>query len=196
MGRTRSIAAYRSLTCRVAIAVIGACLSGLARPGEVAEEAHQIFPPLQLFKDLCVDAGWSLAHVTELADQRHLALISSESVPTPHESPALKNIWEARTVVGPIGIVVIEGGNSSGAHTFTCSVTAPSDSANFIQLWLQSSLGDPAFKLNKPENAAEIHWTNAFDGGKAEVILLTRVPGENSALLSVMKHQNGANERR
>jgi hypothetical protein len=60
-------------------------------------------------------------------------LISSEDVPTPDGSPAHKNIREAKTVIGPIGIIVIEGISGSHGHTFTCTctVTTPSDSKAF-----------------------------------------------------------------
>jgi hypothetical protein len=44
--------------------------------------------------------------------------------------------------------------------------------------------------LNKPPNATEVHWTHSFDEGKIDVILLTRVPNENNALLTIMKHMD------
>jgi len=116
-------------------------------------------------------------------------LISSEDVPTPDGSPAHKNIREAKTVIGPIGIIVIEGISGSHGHTFTCAVTTPSDSTAFIQSWCRSSFGDPTLTVNKPPNATEIHWTHTFEDGKVDVTLLTRGPNENYALLSIMKHR-------
>jgi hypothetical protein len=123
------------------------------------------------------------------AEQHHFVLISSEDVPTPDGSSAHKGIWEAKTVVGPIGIIGVEGSRESHGHTVTCSVTAPSDSTDFLQKWLKSSFGDPTSTAKSADNATEIHWSHSFGDGKIDVILLTRVPGQNSALLTVMKHR-------
>lgn len=123
------------------------------------------------------------------AEQHNFALVSSEDVPTPDGSPGHKGIWEAKTVIGPIGIIGVEGTSESHGHTVTCSVTAPLDSTDFVRSWLNSSFGDPTSTLKKPENATEFHWTHSFEDGRIDVIFLTRLPGQNSALLSVMKHE-------
>jgi hypothetical protein len=154
------------------------------------DDTHVIFPPLQIFRDLCTDAGWSIHEVSLLAAQRRFALLSSEDIPMPDGSSAHKNIWEAETLVGRLGIVVIEGASRSHGHTFTCSVTAPLESTTFIQSWCNGSFGNPTVTLNKPPNATEVHWTHSFDEGKIDVILLTRVPNENNALLTIMKHMD------
>ncbi len=179
------------LSCfhRILLTSAGAYLLGFANVCSAANETHVVFPPLQLFRDFCVDGGWSLDEASQLAEQRHLALISSEDVPIPHRGPAHKKVWQAETAVGRIGIIVIDGTSGSHGHTFTCSVTAPSYSTSFIQSWCKSSFGDPTLTLNKPPNAIEIHWTHPFEDGKVDVILLTRVPSDNSALLTVMKHR-------
>jgi hypothetical protein len=155
-----------------------------------ADETHAIYPPLQIFKELCLDAQWSLQAVAQLAEHHHYALISSEDVPTPDGSPAHKGIWEAKTAIGPVGIISVEGDSESHGHTMTCTVSAPSDSTDFIQACLKGSLGHPTSTLSKPPNATEIHWTHTFEDGKVDVILLTRMPSQNSALLTVMKHRD------
>jgi hypothetical protein len=175
---------------RFSLLIAGAAALNFAGVCSAADETHVIFPPLQLFKDFCLDAGWSLSDVSQLAAQRHLELMSSEDVPMPDGSPAHKNIWQAETVFGHIGIVVIEGASSTHGHTFTCTVTAPPDSAAFIHSWCSSSFGDSTLTLNKPPKATETHWTHSFDDGKVDVILLTQAPNENYALLSVMKHMD------
>jgi hypothetical protein len=175
---------------RFLLMMAGAYALSFASVCPAADETHKIFPPLQLFKDFCLDAGWSLSDVSQLAAQRHLALMSSDDVPIPDGSPAHKNIWQAETVVGHIGVVVIEGTSAAHGHTFTCTVTAPPDSAAFIHTWCSSSFGDPTLTLNKPPKAIETHWTHSFEDGKVDVILLTQAPNENYALLTVMKHRD------
>lgn len=174
---------------RISLAIASAYLLGFASVCSAASETHVVFPPLQLFKDFCVDGGWSLDEASRLAEQRHLALISSEDVSVPDGGPAHKNIWQAETAVGHIGVIVIDGISGSHGHTFTCSVTAPSYSTAFIQSWCRNSFGEPTLTLNKPPDVSEIHWTHPFEDGKVDVILLTRVPNENSALLTAMKHR-------
>jgi hypothetical protein len=170
--------------------VAGAFSLGFGNICSSADETHAIYPPLQIFKEFCLDAEWSLQAVAQLAEQHHYALVSSEDVPTPDGSPAHKGVWEAKTVIGPVGIIGVEGDSQSHGHTVTCSVTAPLDSTDFMQSWLKSSFGDPTSTLKKPENATEVHWMHTFEDGKIDVILLTRLPGQNSAVLSVMKHKD------
>ena len=174
---------------RASLIIAVAFVVSLARICSAADETHVIYPPLQIFKEFCLDAEWSLEAIAHLAEQHNFALISSEDVPTPDGSPAHKGIWEAKTVIGPIGIIGVEGVSGSHGHTVTCSVTAPLDSTDFMQSWLKSSFGDPTSTLKKPENATEFHWMHTFEDGKIDVILLTRLPGQNSAVLSVMKHK-------
>jgi hypothetical protein len=40
----------------------------------------------------------------------------------------------------------------------------------------------------------EIHWTHSFEDARIDVILLTRLPSQNSALLTVMKHKDSPEE--
>jgi hypothetical protein len=181
---------FKPSRCRTALVVAGAFGLWLGNTCSSADETHAIYPPLQIFKEICLDAEWSLQAIAELADQHHYALISSEDVPTPDGSPAHKGIWEANTVIGPVSITDIEGGRESNGHTMTCTVSTPSNSTNFIQAWLKGSFGNPTSTLNKPPNATEIHWTHTFEDGTVDVILLTRMPSENSALLTVMKHKD------
>jgi hypothetical protein len=175
---------------RTSLVVAGAFGLGLGNICSSADETHAIYPPLQIFKEFCLDAEWSLQAVAQLAEQHHYALISSEDVPTPDGSPAHKGIWEAKTAIGPVGIISVEGDSESHGHTMTCTVSAPSDSTDFIQAWFKASFGDPSSTLNKPPNATEIHWTHTFEDGKVDVILLTGMPSPNSALLTVMKHKD------
>jgi hypothetical protein len=120
--------------------MVAAFVAGLTGVCSAADDKHVIYSPLQLFKDFCTDAGWSLVDVSRLAQQQNLALISSEDVPVLDDSPAHKRIWEAKTVVGPVGVIVIDGKSKSHGHTVTCSVRAPPESANFIRSWCVSSL--------------------------------------------------------
>jgi hypothetical protein len=46
---------------RFSIMMAGVCALNFASVCSAADETHVIFPPLQLFKDFCLDAGWSLA---------------------------------------------------------------------------------------------------------------------------------------
>ncbi len=153
-----------------------------------ADQAPVVFPPLQFFTEVCVGAGYSLDELSQLAKQHHIELVSSESLPTPDGSKAQKTIWQAQTAVGPIGLVAVAGASPTHGLTFTCSVTAPSDSASFIQAWGVRSFGDPQTTLSKPEGATEIHWTHTIEDEKEEVILLTRIPAQTSALLTLMRH--------
>jgi hypothetical protein len=153
-----------------------------------AEQAPVVFPPLQFFTEVCVGAGYSLDELSQLAKQHHIELVSSESLPMPDGSKAQKTIWQAQTAVGPIGLIAVAGASATHGQTFTCSVTAPSDSASFVQAWCVRSFGDAQTTLSKPEGATEIHWTHKIDDEKEEVILLTRMPGQTSALLTLMRH--------
>jgi hypothetical protein len=155
-----------------------------------AEETHAIFPPLQIFKELCLDVPWSLQAIADLAKQHDYALISAEDIPTPDGSPMHQVNWEAKTAIGPVGIITAEVYSESHGYTSTCSVSAPTNSTDFIQGWLKGSFGNPTSTLNKPSNATEIHWTNISEDMKIDVVLLTRMPSQNSALLTVMKHKD------
>jgi hypothetical protein len=160
-----------------------------------AEETHAIFPPLQIFKELCLDVPWSLQAIADLAKQHDYALISAEDIPMPDSSPIHQVNWEAKTAIGPVGIITAEGYSESHGYTLTCSVSAPTNSTDFIQGWLKGSFGNPTSTLSKPSNAAEIHWTNISEDMKVDVILLTRMPSQNSALLTVMKHKDSPKSR-
>jgi hypothetical protein len=175
---------------RILLTVAAALGLGFGNICSSADETHAIYPSLQIFKEFCLDAEWSLQAVARLAERHSYALISSEDVPTPDGSPTHKAIWEAKTAIGPVGIISVEGISESHGHTMTCTVTTPSGATDFIQGWLKSSFGDPTTTLNKPPNATEFHWTHSFEDGKVDVILLTRTPNENSALLTVMKHRD------
>lgn len=166
---------------------VAASLARFASICSAADQPH-VYPPLQIFKDFCL-ASWSLEQVAQMATQQHLSVISSENVPTP-DLPAAKRIWEAQTVIGPIGVIGIEGESKIHGHTFTCSVTSPTDSTDFIRSWLKSSFGEPSSTLNLPDNATEFHWMHQFENGKVDVALLTRLPNENHAMLSVTKHED------
>jgi hypothetical protein len=155
-----------------------------------AEETRAIFPPLQIFKELCLDVPWSLQAIADLAKQHGYALISAEDIPMPDGTPSHLVNWEAKTAIGPVGITTIEGYSEAHGYTSTCSVSAPTYSTGFIQTWLNGSFGNPTSTLNKSSEAAEIHWTNISEDMKIDVILLTRMPGHNSALLTVMKHKD------
>lgn len=174
---------------RASLTLSVAFLASFARICSASDETHVIFPPLQIFKEFCLDAEWSLDAIAHLAEQHSFALVSSEDVPTPDGSPAHKAIWEAKTAVGPIAIIGVEGINKSHGRTITCSVTAPSDSTDFMRSWLKSSFGDPTSTSKTPENAMEFHWMHSFEDGKVDIVLLTRLPSQNSAVLTVMKHK-------
>jgi hypothetical protein len=177
---------------RTSVALAGALVLSLSCICSSADETHAIYPPLQIFKEFCLDAGWSLETLARLAEQHHYALISSKDVTTPDGSVAHQSIWQAEASIGPIGIIGIEGISESRGHTVTCTVTAPSDSTDFMQAWLTGSFGDPTSTLNTPQSATEIHWTHTFEDGKVDVSLLMRVPGQNTALLTVMKHKDAS----
>ena len=178
-----------SFTMAVAIS---ASLSSIC---SAAEETNAIFPPLQIFKELCLDVPWSLQAIADLAKQHNYALISAEDIPMPDGNPMHQVNWEAKTAIGPVGIITAEGYSESHGDTSTCSVSAPMDSTDFIQGWLKGSFGNPTSTLSKPPNATEIHWTNISEDMKIDVILLTRMPSQNSALLTVMKHRNSPKSR-
>ena len=137
-----------------------------------------------------MDVPWSLQAIADLAKQHDYALISAEDIPMPDSSPIHQVNWEAKTAIGPVGIITAEGYSESHGYTLTCSVSAPTNSTDFIQGWLKGSFGNPTSTLSKPSNAAEIHWTNISEDMKIDVILLTRMPSQNSALLTVMKHKD------
>jgi hypothetical protein len=146
-----------------------------------------VFPPLQIFKEFCTDGSWSLDDLLQLGEQRHFALVTSEDVPMPAGIKAHMIILQADTAVGLAVLTIIAGENKANEYRLTCTVTAPADSADFMQSWLRQSLGDPTLTLKKPQNATEIRWAQTFDGGKTEVALNTRVPDEKHATLSIMK---------
>jgi hypothetical protein len=77
------------------------------------------FPPLQIFKDLCAAAGWSLDDVAQLAEQRHFALISSEDVPTPDGNQAHKIMWQAETEAGSTVITGLSEEMTPECRNFT-----------------------------------------------------------------------------
>jgi hypothetical protein len=158
-----------------------------------AEETRAIFPPLQIFEALCLGVPWSLQAIADLAKQHDYALISAEDIPTPDGSPSHLVNWEAKTAIGPVSITTFEGYNETHGYTSTCSVSAPTDSTDFNENWLNGSFGNPTSTLNKSPKAAEIHWTNQSEDMKIDVILLTRMPDHNSALLTVMKHKDSPN---
>jgi hypothetical protein len=115
------------------------------------------------------------------------AVADSATVPTPDGSPAHKIIWQAGTAAGPIGVIVVAGENKSHDYTEACTVTAPADSADFMQSWLRSSLGQPTSTLKKPDGASEIHWQQTSQEMRFDVSLLTQMPDKKSAAVSVMK---------
>jgi hypothetical protein len=170
-----------------ALIVAAAFVPVFARICFAADAKPIVFPPLQIFKDLCADASWALDDVSRLAEQRHFALLSSEDLPMPDGNLAHKNMWQAETAVGPTVIIVIAGENKAHVYRLTCSVTAPSEFTDFIQSWVKQSFGNPTLTLNKPQNATEIHWAQTFDEGKIEVTLNTRAPDDKHAMLSITK---------
>jgi len=155
-----------------------------------AEETHAIYPPLQIFKELCLDVPWGLQAIADLAKQHDYALISAEDISLPDGSPAHLVNWEAKTVIGPVAITTVEGYSETHGYTSTCSVSAPTNSTDFIQSWLSGSFGNPTSTLKKSSNAAEIHWTNISEDMKIDVILLTRMSDHDSSLITVMKHKD------
>jgi hypothetical protein len=159
------------------------------------EETRAIFPPLQIFKELCLDVPWSLQAISDLAKQHGYALISAEDIPMPDGSPSHLVNWEAKTAIGPVAITTVEGYSEAHGYTSTCSVSAPTDSANFVQNWLNGSFGNPTSTVNKSSSAAEIHWTNTSADMKIDVILLTRMPDHDAALITVMKHKDSPKSR-
>jgi hypothetical protein len=172
---------------RTALAVAAASAVSLARVCLAADASPMVFPPLQIFKEFCADASWSLDDLSKAAEQRHFALVSSKDVPMPDGNSAHMIMWQAQTPVGPTVVTVVAGENKAHDYRLTCTVDAPADSADFMQSWLRQSFGSPTLTLNKPQNATEIHWTQAFDGGKIEVTLYTRAPDEKHATLSITK---------
>jgi hypothetical protein len=160
-----------------------------------AEETRAIYPPLQIFKELCLDVPWSLRAIADLARQHDYALISAEDNPMPDGSPSHLINWEAKTSIGPVGITTVEGYSENHGYTSTCSVSAPTDSTDFIQSWLSSSFGNSTSTLKKSPDALEIHWTNVSEDMKIDVILLTRMPDHNSALITVIKHKDPPKSR-
>jgi hypothetical protein len=71
-------------------------------------------------------------------------------------------------------------------------VTAPADSADFMQSWLTSSLDQPTSTLKKPDGASEIHWQQTSQEIRFDVSLLTQMPDKKSAAVSVMKYIKAA----
>jgi hypothetical protein len=178
----------RTLLASFTVAV--AISASQARICSAAEETHAIFPPLQIFKELCLDVPWSLQAIADLAKQHNYALMSAEDISMPDGSPMHQVNWEAKTAIGPVGIITAESSSEAHGYTSTCSVSAPTNSTDFIKSWLNGSFGNPTATLNKPQSAAEIHWTNISEDMKIDVILLTQMPGHNAALLTVMKHKD------
>ena len=159
----------------------------VARIGIASDSTPRVFPPLQIFKEICVDAGWSLNDVVQLAEQRHFARVSQEDVPLPDGNSAHKLLWQAETEVGPVVLVVIAGENKAHIYRLTCSVTAPSQYSALMQAWVSNSAGKPTATLAKPNNAIETHWANTFDEGKIEFILNTQAPDDKHVMLSITK---------
>jgi hypothetical protein len=174
---------------RIPLLITVAFLGGPACVCSAADETHVIYPPLGIFKEFCFDAEWSLAAIAHLAEQNSFKLVSSEDVPTPDGGQARKSVWEANTSIGPIGIIGVEGSSKFHGHTITCSVTTPSDSAAFVRSWLTSSFGDPTSTLKKQDGAMEYHWMHSLEDAKIDIFLLTSIAGQNSALLSIVKHK-------
>jgi hypothetical protein len=182
----KSLTRSRFALCAVVLAICAAPIPICS----AAEETHAIFPPLQIFKELCLDVPWGLQAIADLAKQHDYALISAEDIPLPDGSPAHLVNWEAKSVIGPVAITTVEGYSETHGYTSTCSVSAPTNSTDFIQTWLNGSFGNPTSTLKKSSSAAEIHWTNISEDMKIDVILLTRMPDHDSALLTVMKHKD------
>jgi len=172
--RTALIAAVAFLACFTCV-----CYAADAKPA--------VFPPLQIYKDFCAEGSWSLDDLSKLAEQRHFKVVTSEDVPMPDGIPAHMIMWQAETAVGPTVITVIAAENKAHDYRLTCTVTAPVDSADFMQSWIRQSFGDPTSMFNKPQNATEMHWAKTFDGGKIEVTLNTRAPDENHVSISITK---------
>jgi hypothetical protein len=172
---------------RIAFAVAVAFAASLGRVCLAADANPVVFPPLQIFKEFCAEAGWSLDDLSKAAEQRHFALVSSKDVPMPDGNSAHMIMWQAQTPVGPTVVTVVAGENKAHDYRLTCTVDAPADSADFMQSWLRQSFGSPTLTLNKPQNATEIHWAQTSDGGKVEVTLITRAPDEKHATLAITK---------
>lgn len=170
--------------------VVIAAFANLAPSRSIAEEPHQIFPPLQIFKELCLDTPWSLQAIADLAKQHDYALISAEDVPMPDGSSSHLVNWEAKTAIGPVAITTLEGYSKAQGYTSTCSVSAPTNSTDFIQAWLKGSFGNPTSAQEKSPKATEIHWTNRSEDMRIDLILLTRMADHDSALITVMKHKD------
>ena len=172
---------------RAALIIAVVFVPSIVRVCLAADASPVIFPPLQIFKEFCTDGSWSLDDLLQLGEQHHFALVTSEDVPMPAGIKAHMIILQAETAVGPTVLTIIAGENKANEYRLTCTVTAPADSADFMQSWLTQSLGDPTTTLKKPQNATEIHWAQTFDAGKIEVALSTRVPDEKHVTLSIMK---------
>ena len=126
-----------SATARTTIIFAAAIALGCVRTAIAADETPRVFPPLQIFKEICVDAKWGLNDVARLAEQRHFAAVSEEDLPLPDGSSAHKIMWQAQTEVGPVLIIVIAGESTAHIYRLTCSVTAPSQYADLIQSWVK-----------------------------------------------------------
>jgi hypothetical protein len=176
-----------SATTRTATIFAMAFAMSVARIGLASDPTPRVFPPLQIFKEICVDAGWSLNDVVQLAEQRRFARVSQEDVPLPDGNSAHKILWQAETEVGPVVIVVIAGENKAHIYRLTCSVTAPSQYSGLMQAWVSNSAGKPTATLTKPNNATAIHWANTFDEGKIEFTLNTEAPDDKHVMLSIAK---------
>jgi hypothetical protein len=77
-----------SATTRTAAIFAMAFAMSVARIGLASDPTPRVFPPLQTFKEICVDAGWSLNDVVQLAEQRRFARVSQEDVPLPDVNSA------------------------------------------------------------------------------------------------------------
>lgn len=184
-------------TFRAALIIAVALIPSLARVGWAADANPMVFPPLQIFKEFCTNGSWSLDDLSQLAEQKHFALVTSEDVPLPDGIKAHMLMWQAETAVGPTVLTIVAAQNKANLYRLTCTVTAPAEYADFMQSWLRQSFGEPTLTSKNPQNATEIHWAQTFDDGKVEVALKTRVPDEKHATLAISKQiamTKGANQ--
>ncbi len=91
---------------------------GFVTIGATEEPPHIIFPPLQLYTEVCIKAGYSLTELSRLAELHHAVLSSSEGVPMPDGSRSQKLVWQVQTAIGPIGIIGIAGVSASNGQDF------------------------------------------------------------------------------
>jgi hypothetical protein len=149
--------------------------------------APRVFPPLQIFKEICVDGSWDLNDVLKLAEKRHFVVVSSEDLPIPNLIAAHKIVWSAASEVGPIAVVVVAGENKAHIYRLTCSVSAPLQYSSIMQSWVTSSAGEPISNMTKPNKAVEIRWAKAFPDMKIDFELDTLAPDDQHLMLSITK---------